>query len=435
MKKLTTLSFLIFCFLFNVLAQGFDTLKVMQYNLLNYRNINNFCDDNSNSPANKEANLAKIIGYSLPDVLAVNEMGADFRNSFYLLENALNTNGRTFYEDANFSNRTGSNLVNMLFYNTNKIALMNQEQIYRGTDGRNLIRQADVYHLYDKRTAARKDTAYFSIIVVHLKAGSTNADQNERSRQTAAIMNYIKDGPSDRSYLIAGDFNVQSSSESAYENLVSAETENVRFYDPKEAPGNWNNNATYANLHTQSTRSTATNGGCFSGGGMDDRYDFILMNKALQNSSSKIFYLNNSYEALGQDAQHFNLAVNQGKNFKVPEEIANALYEVSDHLPVQLSLLVKKDLSSTALLNPHSFAIPNPIRNELVIQLKAENLQQSFHLQICDMLGRIWIDQHITFSEPTKRVLLPANIPQGYLVVSLNHEQAHSFRKLVFKQN
>lgn len=435
MKKLTSLSIFLFCFLFTGLAQGFDTLKVMQYNLLNYRNINSFCDDNSNSPANKEANLAKIIAYSLPDILAVNEMGADFRNSFYLLENALNTNGRTFYEDANFSNRTGSNLVNMLFYNRNKIALMDQEQIYRGTDGRNLIRQADVYHLYDKRTAARRDTAYFSIIVVHLKAGSTSADQAERARQTAAIMDYIKNGPSNRSYLLAGDFNVQSSTETAFKNLVSTESENIRFYDPKEAPGNWNNNATYANLHTQSTRSTSTNGGCFSGGGMDDRYDFILMNKALQNTSSKIFYLNNSYEALGQDAQHFNLAVNQGKNFKVPTEIANALYEVSDHLPVQLSLLVQKDLSSSTMLHLHSFAIPNPIRNELLIQLKAENLQHSFHLQISDLLGRIWMDQHLDFSEPNARISLPANIPPGYLVISLNDEQANSFRKLVLKQN
>lgn len=385
MKKILFLFILFATLSSNASAQ--DTLKVMQYNILNYRTTTPQCNGTTNNSANKEANISKIIGATLPDVLVINEMGADFRNPIFLLDNALNTEGRTFYEPAAYSNLTSSSLVNMLYYNKNKLALQSQTAISNGTDQRPLIRQADVYRLYHKASVKGRDTLFLHVIAVHLKAGNTSADETERARQTDAIMNYVKLFiPDNENVIVAGDFNVQGGFVTSYSNLVARESESVRFYDPKDARGNWNENATFSNLHTQSTRTSATSGGCFSGGGMDDRLDFILCNQRLMQGSRRMTCLSQSYKAIGQDGQRFNQDINTGRNFAVSTEIANALYEVSDHLPVYVELLVNTISTTGFMLNSHQVEVNNPF--DEMLQLSFQGLDhQWIHAEILDMKG------------------------------------------------
>ncbi len=66
-------------------------------------------------------------------------------------------------------------------------------------------------------------------------------------------------------YFLAGDLNMPKSQETGFQNLLNPSTSSIRFNDPENQPGNWNNNYTFRNLHTQSTRDGATNSGCFSG--------------------------------------------------------------------------------------------------------------------------------------------------------------------------
>lgn len=87
-------------------------------------------------------------------------------------------------------------------------------------------------------------------------------------------------------------------------------------------------------MHTQSTRDAQTNSGCFSGGGLDDRYDHILTNQAMLSSSARMRYLPATLRPLGNDGLHFNVALNSGTNNSVPSNVLTALYELSDHLPV-----------------------------------------------------------------------------------------------------
>ena len=48
--------------------------------------------------------------------------------------------------------------------------------------------------------------------------------------------------------------------------------------------------------------------------------------------------MDGSDTAIGNDASHFNLAINSGSNNSVPPGIPDALHAASDHLPVMLKL-------------------------------------------------------------------------------------------------
>ena len=73
---------------------------------------------------------------------------------------------------------------------------------------------------------------------------------------------------------------------------------------------------------------------------MDDRFDFIFISEDLISGEDGVLYLENSYLAEGQDGNHFNQSVNDGLNSSVSQEIADALYYMSDHLPVSMSLVL-----------------------------------------------------------------------------------------------
>jgi len=63
-------------------------------------------------------------------------------------------------------------------------------------------------------------------------------------------------------------------------------------------------------------------------------------------------YLENSYEAVGNDGNHFNSNLLQGANSMYPDSIVNALYYMSDHLPVLLKAVATYPTSNGLALNP-----------------------------------------------------------------------------------
>jgi hypothetical protein len=147
-------------------------------------------------------------------------------------------------------------------------------------------------------------------------------------------MNYLATKPRDPHYLLCGDLNMSKSQEGGFQQLLNFSNSTIRFYDPENQLGNWSSNGTFAAMHTQSTRDALTNDGCYSGGGLDDRYDHILVNQTALTSSARMRYLPGSLKPVGNDGLHFNVAINIGTNNSVPGNVLTALYEVSDHLPV-----------------------------------------------------------------------------------------------------
>ena len=88
------------------------------------------------------------------------------------------------------------------------------------------------------------------------------------------------------------------------------------------------------------TQSTHTSGGCASGGGLDDRFDIMLMSGQILEDSGMVSYIPNSYKAVGNDGDHYNLSLLDGTNTSAPAAVLTALYDMSDHLPVIADLSI-----------------------------------------------------------------------------------------------
>lgn len=184
--------------------------------------------------------------------------------------------------------------------------------------------------------------AEFAILSTHLKAGSTTSDQNDRLAQTTVIRNYLDDYPSDSNFMVAGDFNIRASTEGSYQLLIANMADNDgRSKDPIGSTGTWHDSYALRLTHTQSPR---VDGGSGSGGGMDDRFDFILVSYALDNGDG-LSYVTGSYVPYGNDGLRLNTDINNPTNMIVSAAMADALYAASDHIPVLLELQVPARLS------------------------------------------------------------------------------------------
>ncbi|MDA8787937.1 hypothetical protein OAV84_00025 [Schleiferiaceae bacterium] len=325
-------------------AQAPERLRIMTYNLLNYRNFTSYCPSSSNNPVNKEGYLAEIIAYSQPDLLVCNEINGDNTTAHgRVLNYSLNVNGETRWEKTDFFSN-GSSLMNGIYYDQNKLGLLNQDLISKDVNNQNLVRGIDVKTFYykDSLLSINPDTVIFTVFAAHLKAGSTASDIADRGRETAALMAYLASHNVGPNYFLAGDLNMPKSQEAGFQNLLNYSTAALRFYDPENQPGNWNNNYTFRNLHTQSTRDGATNNGCFSGGGLDDRFDHVLFSDDVADGTAKMTYVSGSLTPVGNDGLHFNSSINSPTNNSVPSNILTALYEMSDHLPVYVDIDVER---------------------------------------------------------------------------------------------
>lgn len=379
-----------------VKAQADDTLRIMSYNLLNYRNSGiPGCSNANNNPTTKEAGLKAIVDYSLPDILVCNEISStDPVASFRLLQNSMNQSGRTYYDfttmnvgqrQMNNSSATG----NMIFFDSSKLVLHNIDYIEFDPFNRALVRVIDLFSLYykDPNLAIHGDTTFIHVFVAHLKAGNTTSDRDERGWATNAVMAYLDSNNLDGNYFLGGDLNLYRSSETAYQNMLNYSNASHRFYDPINVPGTWTNNGSYAIVHTQSTRSTS---GCGATGGMDDRFDFILASDEVMNGTDSVKYIANSYLALGQDGQHFNSAVNGSPtNTSVPAAVLQGLADVSDHLPVLMDVEIHLPLTNSLVAKRPNIDITfnNPVTDILHLKVKSEH--QLKRIQILDMAGRV----------------------------------------------
>ena len=179
-----------------------------------------------------------------------------------------------------------------------------------------------------------RDVYYFTCFVAHLKSGQGSAEQAARAEATANLMSYIE-ATGIGNYLFMGDFNLYTPTEDAFQNIINPANSDFKFYDPVNQIGEWSQNPNYSDYHTQSTHSS---GSCHSGGGMDDRFDFIMISESVKTGTDDVQYVQGSYETVGQDGNHFDQSINEGSNNSEPAEVIDALYHMSDHLPVCLQL-------------------------------------------------------------------------------------------------
>ena len=339
-------AFFIFIMACTLSSYGQDPirLKVMAYNILNYRNFPSYCPSSSNNPILKEGYLNEIVNYVNPHLLVCNEInGYNSAAHNRILTHALNINGENRWEKTDlFSN--GSSLVNGIYFDQTFLGLKSQGNISKDVNNQSLVRSIDICKFYyrDSLLAIDPDTIFFTVFSGHLKAGSSTSDISDRDKATEAIMYYINSHAIGDNYFLAGDLNMKKSQEPGFQNLLNHPVSSIRFYDPENQPGNWNNNYAFRNLHSQSTRNGATNNSCFAGGGLDDRFDHWLFNDDVVSGLSGIGYVSGSLTSVGNDGLHFNNSINSPTNNSVPSNILTALYELSDHLPVTIELDIER---------------------------------------------------------------------------------------------
>jgi endonuclease/exonuclease/phosphatase family metal-dependent hydrolase len=371
----------LFLFAFCVWAMDLwaqDTIRYMHYNLLNYGNGENFCTSTNNNIDTKDQHLRTILGYVHPEILAVNEMKDDESITQRLLDNDLNINGVSYYRAAQMTNFANSTIVNAFYYDSRKMGLLAQDVVVTS------LRDINIYKMYLKTNdlATEHDTIFFYPIVAHLKAGNTTEDANERAAEANQLMNYLTTAYQPGNFILNGDFNFYTSAEAAYQNLTNFSNAQFNFNDPIDSPGSWNNNGAFAQIHTQSTHSTTA--GCAASGGLDDRFDFILVSNDVLAGTGRLKALPSTYQALGQDGQHFNLSINAPpQNPNAPQDLSEALYGCSDHLPVTLDFVCDKPLAVQDLAGDENIMVSynNPCGSFIQLQVFVPtHAQLTYHL-------------------------------------------------------
>ena len=428
MKKIIFLTIL----LLSIKAYSADTLRVMQYNILAYGNYTSYCTTNNNNINMKNNAMRIITQYVKPDIFAVNEISQWQPFHQQILDSVLNVNGVSKYKKVPYSNNAGSDIINMCYYNSEKLVYHSM------VVPQSFVRDINIYRFYYKSpTLVNGDTAFISCIQAHLKAGDAlSSPQNpiDRDTMTTRLMRHLNTINKADNYMMMGDFNVYTSSEKCFQNLVSHPNLNIRFYDPINKMGNWNNNSSFANYHTQSTHTVS---GCAASGGMDDRFDFILLSNMILNGLGNYQYISNSYKALGNDGQHYNNAINASpQNNSVPANVLNSIYNNSDHLPIIVDLLVNTtvSVSETEKQSPFiNLIFQNPVKDELNLFLPIEK-ELNCRINIINVQGQILFttDKHLINGDNQINLKVAA-MPKGLYFLQLNSGEYQITKKLIIE--
>lgn len=378
------------CFVVGLLlaigAKGISqtTVKIMSYNTLNFP---------IGLVANRQDTLKKILDYVQPDLLMLQEV----RNgsSLNLIINSSFSNVPGNFEASTFvPNQSSSFALNQLqhavIYNTQVFGLA--DEYLRTTH----LRDINVFKLYFQEDALAEggDTTFVYAFVTHLKAGQGSNNEQERLSMIEVFVDELSNIPPESYVLFGGDLNLYSSSEPAYQ-LILNQNNPIVFEDPISAPGNWGANSyPFREVHTQSTReSTIFDDG--SGGGVDDRFDFILVSTNLKSPSSPVRYKTGSYKALGNNGTCHNQSITEcAVNNDVPLSILRAMYYFSDHLPVVMELELDFDLSIQHPQNSVSTAQVFVFNK--VLHAQFDPVHQQCQVLIFDLNGRMVEAVHLT---------------------------------------
>jgi len=402
-----------------------DTLKVMHYNLLMYGNNTGWCNTNNNDVDEKNLNLHTIIDYVKPDIFTVNELSDNTFYHDYLLNYALNIGGINFYERGNPSNLSGSYTVNQIYYNSDKLTLYSNVPV--STVGRDI----DVFKLY-YILPNKSDTVFINCVVAHLKAGNSSEDALQRTNETNSLMNYLGNINANGNYLMMGDFNVYNGTEQAFQNLVFHSNQSIRFYDPINKIGSWNNNSYYSDIHTQSTH---TSSGCPSSGGMDDRFDFILAADEVIYGTHKARIVPGTYMALGQDGQHFNVAlINDPENTSVPYDVVEALYYMSDHLPVVMDLMIGNNVGLDEIIanNPLKVKLVNPFSDQIEIDILSQQ-PEIVSVELFNVQGKLIYFNSLQIEHNLKHTIPMISKNSGMFLLRLSNSDGFVYQQKLIK--
>lgn len=405
-------SFLLVCFLIRLSglqAQSRDTVRLMHYNVLKYGDVG--CA----SLSTKDGLLRTIFDAYQPDILTLNEIADNPGIAAAFKTNTLKYNSAM--SAGLYSNSNGSDIVNLLFYNADKFGLLSQTAI-KGN-----VRDIDIYRLYHKGATSTGDTTDLWCIVAHLKASTGfELDRNEAAQD---IIDWLKKHPEVKNYTISGDFNLYSSSEPAWQTLTGPNNGITYFKDPSGRPTGWNGQE-FAFIHTQSPSDGVND--CAVTGGMDNRFDFILIKPEFSLPGNNIQLLAGSYRCFGNDGVSYNKSLDCGQTTSVSTQVCLALKRASDHLPVVMGLTFpvnNRDNNAPYAVEIHGN--PFSLSSEtLRVEINAA-VTGPFFWDVFDVLGR-WVARgYVNFSAaPAQTFELPlSGLGQGIYFLRVRDNAGH----------
>ena len=350
---------------------GQTRIKAMMYNVLNY--------SNSEVSRNKTPFLSTILDEVKPDLFMVCEM-IDEIGSNYLFENAIIPFNENFQKAPFEENQSGnSDLQQMVYYNTKKLILEETRVITADT------RDINKYTFKINTENASTHPILLEVFVTHLKASTGYSNRQRRLNSIQSFVSFTNNISNESHVLFAGDFNFYTSNEEGYQYLIDDSNpiviidpidrpapnfpdNGVNYYENYDSTYFWNN-STFADVHSQSTRTS--NSGLIddSGatGGLDDRFDFIMMSENF-NTSSELYYIQDSYQTIGNNGNCYNSYINNVNcSGEFSQTLREALIEFSDHLPVVMEIETPENTLSTSLLEEINFIGSNVTEDYLKI--------------------------------------------------------------------
>jgi len=288
------------------------SLSQTQHTIMSYNVLNLVLTDT----LERNPHFRTIFSNIQPDILVCQEMTSQTGVNGFLTR-VLNRVS-SGYAAGTFIN--GEDTDNALYYKTDIFTFLSNTPI--DTE----LRDINEFKLHHNATG---DTVI--IYSVHLKASDSSLDSLKRAAEVDSLRKRTNALPPNSNFIVVGDFNIYDSNELAFQKLLE-QNGNGYFIDPLNLIGRWNNNASFAPYHTQSTRTRDLGDGGATGG-LDDRFDMILMSQAMM-IDGEITYIPGTYTEYGNDGNHFNDSINQPPNSVVSQQLADALHYASDHLPV-----------------------------------------------------------------------------------------------------
>lgn len=380
-KKLHLIVFACFLFFQSIYAQ--ENFKLMFYNVLNF--------PLENAVPNRLQYFELILDDYRPDIFMVCELNnQDGANTLLNSLQFINPSYQSATFELNTSDDSGGNqndLQQLLYYDSSKFTLESQTIVTT------IFRDFNHYTLKLNTVNQESNPVILDVIVCHLKASQGVDNQALRLQMVEDLTSYLDTFPVNTNIVLGGDFNVYTSSEPAFQELIDTDNNNtIKFEDPANRIGSWHNNPNYIDVMTQSTRTQTGLGG--STGGFDDRFDFIMTSSFMINNP-ELSFITNSYGVYGNNAniQCYNQEINSsdcaGADFSF--NIRDALYNFSDHLPVTLELQTNQTLLSVDdYVSEQSIIIleTNLIDDRLKLRID-DRLINALRLDIYNNLGQV----------------------------------------------
>lgn len=354
-----------------------ENFTVMCYNVLNFPN---------GQPLNRQDTLKKVLNHVQPDILFLQELKSEAGLNLIATESCSELSG-TFLAGEWVQQQSNPNtswpLQQNVVYDSEKFTLHQQNTVL--TDYRDV--NEFIFYYNSEELVQNQDTAFIYCYVTHLKSSQGSDNEQIRLEMAQDFTTYLETIPQDAQVILAGDFNLYYSEEPAYQQLLSLENAIV-LEDPINMPGEWTESSfPDKSIMTQSTRTSQI----FSdgaGGGVDDRFDFMLCSSNMLDGSGGYQYTQNSYYALGNNGDCYNQSILEcaETNFTVPESVMNALYYMSDHLPVIMQLTLDQTSRVKELKDASSVLRSNVITDhiqfsELISEIKIFDLAGNLALQ------------------------------------------------------